>query len=175
LKRALAALLLLAAFAACGKKGDPLPPLSRVPQPVTDLKIAQRGRELIYSFTAPRVTVGAVRLPVLEIELQRASGEGDFQKLAKRDRRKAAPGETLQETVPLPAPGTIVRVTARAIAGGTPSQVTKIVALTVAAPPPTPTDFKADLQPNGVAFSWKGVLPPLPPSPPPPSPTPAPR
>lgn len=174
MKRPVAALLLLAACAACGKKGDPLPPLSRTPQPVTDLRLAQRGRELVYSFTTPRVTVAATRLPVLEIELLRASGEGDFQRLAKRDRRKALPGKTLEETVPLPAPGTLVRVSARAIAGGSPSQVTKIVAMTVMAPPPTPTDLTAVLQPNGVALSWKGVVPPLPPSPPPPSPSPTP-
>lgn len=172
--RSLALALLLLALPACGKRGDPLAPLSRVPQPVTDLKIEQRGRELVYSFTAPRVTVGALRLPVLEIELLRATGEGDFQKLAKRDTRKAAPGETLHETVPLPAPDTVVRVAARALAGKTPSQVTKTVALKVVAAPATPTDLTAVLQPGVVALAWKGVLPPLPSPSPSPSASPSP-
>ena len=40
--RRVAALLLLAAASGCGKRGDPLPPLARTPQPIKDLAIAQR-------------------------------------------------------------------------------------------------------------------------------------
>ena len=43
--------------AACGKVGDPLPPFIRVPEPVDDLAVRQRGYELWFNWTNPRVNV----------------------------------------------------------------------------------------------------------------------
>ncbi len=167
-----AALCVLLVFLGCGKRGDPQAPLSRTPQPVTDLRIEQRGRELVYTLVAPRVTAAGVGLPVLEIQLDRAQGEGEFPRLARKDRRRAAPGETIREAMPLPALGTLVRATAQAIADGRSSAVTTLVSLRVEPVPVAPTELKATLVADLVALAWKGTLPPLPA--PPPSPVPSP-
>ena len=93
MRRFAAAPLLAAALAlACGKRGDPLPPIRRTPQPIADLRIAQRGDHLEVSFTAPRNATDGSRLPVLEAEVLRLEGDGDFQKTARPTRRKVAPG-----------------------------------------------------------------------------------
>ena len=38
---------LLSAVAACGKKGNPLPPLRVIPNATTDLAVAQRGNQVV--------------------------------------------------------------------------------------------------------------------------------
>jgi hypothetical protein len=163
---ALGALLL----AACGKRGDPLPPLPVTPQPVTSLKLAQRGDRLEITYTTPRATTGGARLGLLDIEILRADAPGDFQKTAKRSKRRAAPGESLSETSPLPAAGTTVREAARAIDRGRVSALTSVATLVVQAPPPAPHDLSAELKGESVAVAWLGTVP----SPPPPSPSPSP-
>ena len=81
------------------------------------LAVAQRGRQLEVTYVAPRATVGGVPLQALEVELLRADSEGDFEQVARAQSRKAAPGEAVRETFPLPAPGTQVRLAARARVG----------------------------------------------------------
>jgi hypothetical protein len=172
LKRAgLGFLTVVLAAAGCGKRGDPLPPLPTTPQAVTDLRLAQRGQTLEVSFVAPRTTAGGARLGVLEVELLRADVPGDFAKVAQHAVRRVAPGESLVETGPLPAVGTVVRMAARAKAGGDASPLTPVVTLTVQPPPPTPTAFAAQLEPQAVVLAW--VPPPTPPPTPAPSPTPS--
>jgi len=155
---------------ACGKRGDPLPPLSVIPQAVTGLKLAQRGGSLEISYVAPRTTAGGVRLGVLDVEIARADVTGPFAKVAKKSRRRAAPGETLAETSPLPAVGTIVRVAARAIERGHPSAFSPVSTLVVQSPPPGPQNLRAELKDDYVVLRWEGTVP----SPPPPSPSPSP-
>jgi hypothetical protein len=160
------------AAAGCGKRGDPLPPLPTTPQAVTDLRLAQRGQTLEVSFGAPRTTAGGARLGVLEVELLRADVPGDFAKVAQHAVRRVAPGESLVETGPLPAVGTVVRMAARAKVGGDASPLTPVVTLTVQPPPPAPTAFAAQLEPQAVVLAW--VPPPTPPPTPAPSPSPTP-
>lgn len=160
---------------ACGKRGDPLPPLPKTPQAVSALRVAQRGAELEVSFLAPRLTTGGARLPVLDVEVLRADGEGDFERVATRVRHKTAPGERLVLHEPLPPPGTLVRVGARAWHGREPSALGPIVAMTVQAPPAAPEGLTASLKKEGVLlrFSLPQALLSPPPSPPPsPAPTP---
>lgn len=166
------AVALALASATCGKRGDPLPPLPTTPQGVTDLRLAQRGQTLEVSFVAPRTTAGGARLGVLEVELLRADAAGDFAKVARHTERRVAPGESLLETSPLPAVGTVVRVAARAKTGGDASPLTPVVSLTVQPPPPPPTAFAAHLEPEAVVLAW--VPPPTPPPTPAPSPSPSP-
>jgi hypothetical protein len=153
--------------AGCGKRGDPLPPLSRAPQNVTELRLAQRGPRLEVSFVAPRTSAGGLRLGVLEVELLQAEGAGDFGKLAHKTFRKMAPGESFADTVPLPAVGTVVRAAAKVKSAGETSAQTPVVTLTVQAPPAAPTAFTAQLEPQAVVLAW------VPPPTPPPTPSPS--
>jgi hypothetical protein len=138
---------------------------------VTALKLAQRGDSLEISYTAPRLTAGGVRLGVLDVEILRADRAGAFLKMAHRQRYKAAPGESLSQTSPLPPAGTIVRVGARAVERGHVSGYTTVVTLIVQSPPPGPHDLVAELKGDAVALRWEGTVPSPPPSP---SPSPAP-
>jgi len=60
---ALAAACLLAT--GCGKKGNPLPPLRIIPNAATDLKVAQRGNQVVLRFGYPQTTTGGAKLPGL--------------------------------------------------------------------------------------------------------------
>src|SRR6185436_3319069 len=134
------------------------------------LKLAQRGDMLEISYTTPRATTGGARLGLLDIEILRADAAGDFQKTAKRSKRRAAPGESLTETSPLPPPGTTVRVAARAIDRGRVSALSPVATLFVQPVPPAPHDLVGELKAESVALAWMGTIP----SPPPPSPSPSP-
>jgi|CXWL01.1.fsa_nt_gi hypothetical protein len=63
--------LLLATFAAlslaaCGKRGNPLPPIRLIPANTTDLTLLQRGNELTLDFAYPTATVAGTALPPLQ-------------------------------------------------------------------------------------------------------------
>ena len=67
----------------------------------------------------------------------------------------------------------VVRLAARALAGGEASPRSPTVALIVQPPPAVPRDLTATLVPDGVALAWKGTRPPPIPRPvPSPSPSP---
>lgn len=166
--RKAAGVLLLAALAGCGKRGDPRPPLRIVPQPVTELRLSQRGDALLTSFVAPRLATDGSRLGVIEVELLKTSQEGDFEKLATRTSERVAPGEAIVKSEPLPPPGTVVRVAARASARGRTSNRTPIVTLAAQPPPLAPQMLTSELTPTGLMLRW------VDPNPPPPEPTPQP-
>jgi hypothetical protein len=164
------------AAGACGKRGDPLPPVRRVPQPVTELRVAQRGGRLEVSLVAPRAAADNSRLPVIEIEILRAPAEGDFTKVAESTLRKAAPGERLVEEEPLPPAGTTLRFAARARLQGRASSPTPIASLTVGQTPPAPSDLVVESVAKGAGLRWIAPAPPEPPPAaqgPPPEPSPA--
>ena len=166
--------VLLAAALACGKKGDPRPPLRPTPATITDLRLAQRGDQVEIRFTAPRASTDGAPLPVLDIDLFVAREDGEFAKVARSRRFKAAPGEVLTETEPLPAPGTTLRAAARALAKGHRASLPEPEHLVVVAPLAAPTGLGAQLAVEGVTLTWQGELPaPLPT--PEPTPTPTPR
>jgi hypothetical protein len=165
-----AAALALAAAVACGKRGDPLPPLARTPQPVRELAVGQRGGELSIRYVAPRTTSGGLALDVHEVEVLTARAEGEFLESALVESHRASPGETVVLSRPLPPPGTKLRVAARAAARGDRSALTSVVTFIAQPPPPAPSGLAARLTPEGVTLSWQGTIP----SPPPPSPSPTP-
>lgn len=51
---------------ACGRKEPPKPPPSKIPAPISDLEIQQRGQEVILTMSYPSVTLGG--LPIDELE-----------------------------------------------------------------------------------------------------------
>lgn len=160
---------------ACGKRGDPRPPLRKTPQPLASFRIAQRADRLEISGTAPRLSTEGVALKPLTVEILRADGDGDFLKLAQKRSFVVQPGEPFTEPEALPAAGTLVRIAARAVASGKPSAMTSIMTLPVQAPLSPPFDLLAALDEGGVRLKWSGKRPtPLPPPPaPPPVPAPA--
>ena len=62
----------------------------------------------------------------------------------------------LSETEPLPAPGTTLRVAARALAKGHRGRLPDPARLVVMAPLPPPTELAATLVGEGVALAWQG-------------------
>jgi Fibronectin type III domain len=168
-------------LAACGKRGDPLPPLRRTPQPVTGLSLSQRGEDLTFRLVAPRTATDGSRLPVLDVEVRTLEGEGDFAKAASVSTHKAAPGERLEWSAALPAPGTLIRVAAVAVQQKRKSVQTAITSLLVQPEPAAPTALSAHPAAVGVALTWEApkpmpmwFVPPAPPPSPSPSPSPSP-
>lgn len=51
---------------ACGKKGDPMPAPRTIPQAATDLKVRQRGLEVVAEFAYPKATVAGLPLPGID-------------------------------------------------------------------------------------------------------------
>jgi len=169
----LALALSVAGLLGCGKRGDPRPPLRVVPQPVAEFRLAQRGEQLEISGVAPTATTAGERLPVLDLELLRVDGPGDFERLARRAARKLAPGEAFLDSEPLPPAGSLVRVAAVASVRGRPSARTSVLSLTTWTPLAPPTALAATLTLEGVALSWTPAsIQPAPPVPPTPLPTP---
>ena len=56
------ALMLVAPLVGCGKKGDPLPPLSTAPAAATELEVQQQGAVLIFDQEYPQSTVSGTIL-----------------------------------------------------------------------------------------------------------------
>ena len=64
---ALVLLVVLAISAtACGRKGDPLPPLRYIPVAATDFEVRQQGSELIFGLAYPQNTTSGQVLPGLD-------------------------------------------------------------------------------------------------------------
>jgi hypothetical protein len=164
--------LLVGVLPSCGKRGDPLPPLPRTPQAVAAFTVAQRAGVLEVSMVAPRLTTAGEVLGVVDLELLRLDGPGELDKVGRKQRFRAAPGERISETYPLPPVGTPVKMAARAVHRGQLSVMGKLVSLVVQPPPPPPPTLEAKLRPAGVSLTWS--MPVMPPRPAPtPSPSPA--
>ena len=172
MKKALLLLAVASPLLGCGKRGDPRPPLPRTPQPVGELAVAQRGDKLEMSLTTPRTSTGGERLAVLEVEFLYAPSGGDFAKVAEKIVQRAAPGERLTESLPLPTAGTTMRFSARARSRGEPSALAPVISLSVESPPPPPTALVARPQSGGITLRWTPA--PLPEPTPAPIPTPSP-
>jgi hypothetical protein len=157
------------AVVGCGKRGDPLPPLRRSPLPVADLRLAQRGTELVVTFTTPRTTVSGLKLGLMEVELVHRLGAGPFDEQSVRKTLKAAPGEALGERLPLPPPGTLVRYKAIVRADGQLSPEAAPPPFVTVAPPEPPKGVVAEVVATGLRLRFTPA--PLPTPTPSPSPT----
>ena len=56
----------LGLLAACGKKGDPFPPVPIIPKAVTDLSVTQRGPDVILTWSYPSLTTAGKRLESID-------------------------------------------------------------------------------------------------------------
>lgn len=114
--RAAVALLAAAvALTACGKKGDPLPPLLPVPAAAEDLTVQQRGVELILRFGYPRTTAAGMPLDAIErieiYELVRPALERPVvapEAPGEAEAREAEPGEPATAPFDPDAAGTVL-------------------------------------------------------------------
>ena len=71
-----AVVLLLLLAAACGKIGEPLPPLILIPRPIVDLTARQQGGEVILGWTVPHLnTDGSTATTLASIEIYRSIRE----------------------------------------------------------------------------------------------------
>jgi hypothetical protein len=59
------AVALLFLTVACGKRGDPHPPVPAIPQPTSDLVVAQRGAAVILSWSYPSLTTAGQKLEAI--------------------------------------------------------------------------------------------------------------
>jgi hypothetical protein len=70
-RKTLLALLVFATFA-CGKRGDPRPPIPVIPQATSDLVVTQRGNRVILAWTYPALTAAGRPLPeIRQISIHR--------------------------------------------------------------------------------------------------------
>src|SRR5690242_6711290 len=61
MKKSLAAAALVLAVA-CGKRGDPHPPVPVIPKATSDLVVAQRGTKVILSWSFPALSTAGLKL-----------------------------------------------------------------------------------------------------------------
>ncbi|HVR28780.1 MAG TPA: fibronectin type III domain-containing protein [Thermoanaerobaculia bacterium] len=77
------ALALAAAIAACGKKGDPMPPPRLIPAQTGDLRVQQTGSELVLTMSYPAMTTSGLPLESLQaieiVALRPPPGASAFQ------------------------------------------------------------------------------------------------
>ena len=58
--------MLASASISCGKKGPPRPPPSKIPNAITDLKVQQRGMEILLRMAYPTTTIGGLPLETVQ-------------------------------------------------------------------------------------------------------------
>lgn len=86
-------------LAACGKRGDPHPPVPLIPQATTDLLVAQRGPRLILSWSYPSLTTSGQKLGTIRrVVLYRYVEQLPVSQPA-RDSKTLLPGD-IDPTVP---------------------------------------------------------------------------
>src|SRR3954451_3958022 len=70
----LCALAALALLLACGKRGDPKPPVPMIPQATSDLVVTQRGSRVVLAWSYPALTTAGKTLgPVRRVDVYRYS------------------------------------------------------------------------------------------------------
>jgi hypothetical protein len=184
LRAAAAATLLLPGLvlaAACGKKGDPMPPPRKVAQPVADLAVRQRGDRLRFDFTHPKATVAGLPIEGIDavtlFELERpAPAEGQPLQVAPQELAGARPvlevaGAALGEAIvgdrvrlevalpdPLPEPATARAYAVRTrVVGGEVSAPSNVAALVPRRPPGAPETLEVRPLADGVELRWSAV------------------
>jgi hypothetical protein len=98
MRKALAAAAIVVAVA-CGKRGDPHPPVPVIPKAISDLVVAQRGAKVILSWSFPSLTTAGQKLGgIRRIVLYRYTEELSVGQ-PPRDAKSLLPGD-IDPTVP---------------------------------------------------------------------------
>lgn len=179
-RAATAALLVLTplALAACGKKGDPVPPARAIPQTVSDLVLRQRGDRVLLEFTHPKTTAAGLPLSGLAsvtlLELAKPAppegqpvavlpaelvGAKPIVELTDQALTGAFVGDRVRVETALPSPppeppaARVYTVRMRAIEGEL-SDFSNVATLVPKPAPEAPADLEARAEKAGVALSW---------------------
>jgi len=186
LRRSATALVLLATALgvalgtlACGKKGEPLPPVRQIPREAGDLAVGQRGPELFFTVGYPQVTVGGLALPglgtvqvlrlivpapssgeVTPVDPRQFAGAAEVvETLQGKDLTDATEGDRLRWRRRLaPEELTGARTYVYAVRFITPagesSAASNQAAVIPAEPPPAPGELAADARADGIEIRW---------------------
>jgi hypothetical protein len=158
--RSILALASLTLLPACGHKGDPLPPLRRTPPAPADFRFSQRGDQLELEAVAPGASIdGVAYTERVALEFLYGGGEIDLEKRGQRRAAAGLPGQKVLATLPLPAPGTLLRASSRAEYSGQRGARSLTKALVVQAPLEPPRALQAAADEDGVHLSWQGIRP----------------
>jgi len=170
---------LLTGLAACGKKGDPLPPLRVIPQKTTDLKIRQQGQQILLEMHYPNVTAAGLALGEIDAvelyELVRPTVEGqppapildpEFDSAATvlltlrgTELDAAVTGDRIQIRLPLeaelPETPSAHYFAVRTLKGEETSVTSNRAVLIPMPPPPPPENLAVTARADGIELSWQ--------------------
>jgi predicted small lipoprotein YifL len=176
------AVVAVAALAACGKQGPPLPPFRVVPAPTKDLAARQQGGQILLTFGYPQASASGTALGgITKVELYEATRPvaGDkvepldarlFTSMAKvrltlegPDLVSATSGDRLNIALPLPtaAAGTTLPASCFAVKTtgkeGNASEYSNVVSLLPKAPPAAPERVVVTARADGIQVEWSAV------------------
>ncbi len=176
--RALGLLATLLLGAACGKMGDPLPPLRTVPIRTSDLQVTQQGRQLLFDMAYPTTTAGGMALggiqslelmelvrPALEEGELPAVDPADFSRSAQKrmtlsgtELGASVSGSRIQIRLPLadalPEVPEAHFYAVRTARGIEVSDLSNRVGLVLREPPAAPSELAAMATARGIELSW---------------------
>lgn len=182
-----ALLLVVVVLAACGKKGDPLPPLQVVPARVADLRASLRGGRIALEFTvpsgepAPGLTVAPERIEIYRVinppdapvpPAARIVGEAQYLRGEVTVRRADAPEAGGSLTVPAPgerasfteevdgsSDGVWTFVAVGVVGRNRRGPASAVVTVPVGNLPPAPEGLQASNDETSVSLSWQPAGP----------------
>ncbi|MCH9648602.1 MAG: hypothetical protein K0U98_10205 [Deltaproteobacteria bacterium] len=173
-----AAIAILLAATACGKKGDPTPPVRAIPAPVKDLAVYQQGSDFILQFGYPKTTIaggplpGIARIELMEM-LQPAPAEGFNVEVEPRrfaaaseirmnlnevDLANSTSGDRVFVRLPVPegASESAYSFGVRTLASnGEISGISNVASMVPATPPEPPTSLNVVPNPDGLEVNWQ--------------------
>ena len=175
---ALVVLAAVVALAACGKRGDPMPPPRAVPAAVRDLALVQRGGEVLLDFGHPQTTVAGLPLSALAgvtlyeldrpapaagqalaVAPQELAGAKPVAELAGGDLAAAVAGDRIRltwklpEPLPEPAVARVFAVKTRAERGAA-SDFSNVAVLVPRPAPAAPGELAIEPRKEGVRLTW---------------------
>ena len=174
------------AMSACGKKGDPLPPLRTIPLTTKDLEVRQQGRQILLDMTYPSTTMSGLTLggidavELLELVKPVPAAAGDEPApLPSADAREvdaaartlltlrgseltsAVVGDRIQFRLPLaeqlPAEPVANIFAVRTLKDTEKSAISNRVTLVPVEPPPAPRNLQAQPTASGIQLTWEAA------------------